>query len=164
MDAEALEPGGTTLVVTFATGNQLRPPGGQEQRRFPQDASSRSHAGQHTAAHHPHRAVGNDGKTQAILRRAAAATHHPHRAVRRTRAQSFTGHCHGPPQGSVARSVPRREPPGAEPSIGWPHRLHPMNAHRRSGRGVRPPRPATAAARMTTGVFAFRPSQILCCS
>ena len=34
MDAEALEPGGTTLVVTFATGNQLRPPGGQEQRRF----------------------------------------------------------------------------------------------------------------------------------
>ena len=28
MDAEALEPGGTTLVVTFATGSQLRPPGG----------------------------------------------------------------------------------------------------------------------------------------
>jgi hypothetical protein len=32
MGAEALEPGGTTLVDAFATGSQLRPPGGEEQR------------------------------------------------------------------------------------------------------------------------------------
>ena len=32
MDAEALEPGGTTLVDAFATGSQPRPPGGEEQR------------------------------------------------------------------------------------------------------------------------------------
>ena len=49
MDAEALEPGGSTIVETFATGRQLRRPGGRDNDLLPYHWRAQLTNGAHSA-------------------------------------------------------------------------------------------------------------------